>query len=341
MSMDVNLQGVVVSTRIRLARNLANYPFPHKIKKRESAYEIAELLKIPLQHVGDFDFFYIHEKSEQELELLKENYLISQKLIDNRDIAAVFIDADEKMSVMVNEEDHLREQYYAEGFCLMKAYEYISGIDDIIGECIRFAYDDELGYLTACPTNLGTGMRASVMMFLPAISRSGMISELSAYVKSIGLTIRGVYGEGSGAEGCMYQISNEVTLGFDEGTILREVHDAVVKIVETEIRARKELYAEDPLEIQDVCGRAYGILTNCRRLSYAEFVRLIADLKMGVCMGLFHMEKISALDDLIFSMRNYNIRRYFATDITQKEVDEMRAQKVRDRISALVQTGDD
>jgi protein arginine kinase len=333
--MDENLQSIVVSTRIRFARNLAGYPFPHKLDQRQ-AKEIAELLKIPLEQADDFQFSYTDEMPLPELELLKENYLISQKLIDNRDISALFINPDETMCVMVNEEDHIREQYCATGFCLWKAYEYVGGIDDLIGDCLRFAYDEKLGYLTACPTNLGTGMRASVMLFLPGITKCGMLAELSARIKAMGLTIRGVYGEGSQAEGYMYQVSNEVTLGFDEKRILKEVQDAVVKIAEVEVRARKELYTTDPVGVSDGCGRAYGILTNCRKISYGEFLQLMATLKTGVFMGLYKMTNISDLDELIISMRESNIRRYFAGELTAETVDEQRAQKVRQKIKELV-----
>lgn len=338
--MDENLQSVVVSTRIRFARNLAGYPFPHKIRDKRLAREIAELLKIPLEQADNFRFSYTNEMSQSDLDLLKENYLISQKLISNRDISAVFINPDETMSVMVNEEDHVREQYCATGFCLLKAYEYTSEIDDVIGECIRFAYDQELGYLTACPTNLGTGMRASVMLFLPGITKCKMLPELSARIKGMGLTIRGAYGEGSKTEGFMYQVSNEVTLGFDEKTILKEVQNAVIKIAEVEVRARKEMYTADPTGVRDTCGRAYGILTNCIRIGYDEFIKLISELKLGVFMGLYKMFQISDLDELIISMRESNIRRYFAGPLTDEEVNVQRAEKIRERIRELVSDGE-
>jgi protein arginine kinase len=333
--MDDNLQSIVVSTRIRFARNLAGYPFPHKLNKQQ-AREIAELMKIPLEEADDFQFSYTKDMPSSERELLKENYLISQKLIDNREISALFINPDETMCVMVNEEDHVREQYCATGYCLWKAYEYVSGIDDLIGDCLQFSYDQKLGFLTACPTNLGTGMRASVMLFLPGITKCNMLSELSARIRAMGLTIRGVYGEGSQAEGYMYQVSNEVTLGFDEKRILKEVQDAVVKIAEVEVRARKELYSTDPVGVEDECCRAYGILTNCRKISYSEFLQLIAALKTGVFMGLYKMTNIAELDELIISMRESNIRRYFAGDLTPQAVDEQRAQKVRQKIRSLL-----
>jgi protein arginine kinase len=168
-----------------------------------------------------------------------------------------------------------------------------------------------------------------------------MLAELSARIKAMGLTMRGVYGEGSQAEGYMYQVSNEVTLGFNERRILEEVRDAVVKIAEVEVRARRELYNTDPLGMEDECGRAYGILTNCRKISYGECLQLIATLKTGVFMGLYKMTNISELDELIISMREANIRRYFAGKLEAEMVDEQRAQKVRQKIKALVSDGEE
>lgn len=332
-----SLESVVISTRIRLARNLADYPFPHKlIKNREAAREIVDLLELPLNHIDSFQRFYLDEADEERLSLLKENYLISQSLIDHKGISAVYINQSETVSVMVNEEDHLREQYYTKGFQLYKAYEYLSGIDDLIGDCVQLAYDDRLGFLTACPTNLGTGLRASVMLFLPAMTRRGMLRELMEHMRRLGMTVRGVYGEGSSVEGYMYQISNEITLGPSEREILELVYDAVYKIAESEVRARKEMYADDPVGVRDACGRAYGVLTNCARLSYGEFLRLMADFKMGVSLGIYEVNKISELDDLVIGMRDSNIMRFFTGRLSGEELCVYRAEYVQKRLKEIL-----
>lgn len=334
------LESVVISTRIRLARNLADYPFPHKLLTRKAqAREICDLLELPLRHIDDFQRFYLDEADEEQLSLLKENYLISQSLINHKDISAVYINRPETVSVMINEEDHLREQYYTKGFQLYKAYEYLSGIDDVIGDCVKLAYDDKLGYLTACPTNLGTGLRASVMLFLPAMTRRGMMRELMEQMRRKGMTVRGVYGEGSTAEGYMYQISNEITLGPSEQEILEVVYAAVYTIAETEVRARKEMYEADPVGLRDVCGRAYGVLANCARLDNAEFLRLIADLKMGVSLGIYEVNKMSELDDLIIGMRDSNIMRFFTGRLTKEELCVYRAEYVQKRLKEILGNG--
>ncbi len=332
-----NLDSTVISTRIRLARNLADYPFPHKLAGGEQARRIVGLLDLPLRKIDTFHRLYMNETGADELEMLKENYLISQALIDKRDISAVYINQDENVSIMVNEEDHVREQYYIKGFHLFKGYEYLSGIDDVIGDCVKFAYDEKWGYLTACPTNLGTGLRASVMLFLPAITkRPELLSGLKERMQRQGLTVRGVYGEGSEADGYMYQISNEITLGFSEQEILEEVNEAVYRIVETEIRAREEMRDRDPVAVRDACGRAYGILTNCVKLDNREFLQLMAQFKLGVSMGLYNVDKMSDLDDLIISMRDTNISRFSKETLDREEREVYRAECVRAKLKELV-----
>lgn len=336
MNMD-NFESAVVSTRIRLARNLADYPFPHRLKSREQAREIVSLLRLPLSQIDSFRCIYVEETDEEELEMLKENYLISQALIDKREVGAVYINQEENISIMVNEEDHVREQYYIKGFQIFKGYEYLSGIDDVIGDCVRFAYDERLGYLTACPTNLGTGLRASVMLFLPAITRRpDLFGDLKDRMRRKGMVVRGVYGEGSNADGDMYQISNEITLGYSEQKILNEVSEAVFTVVETELRARKEMYEKDPLAVRDACGRAYGILTNCVTLSAKEFLKLMTQFKIGVSLGLYNVDKMSDLDDLIVGMRDSNITRFSKETLDLRGREQYRAECVQARLKELV-----
>lgn len=331
-----HLNSVVMSTRIRLARNIEGYSFPHRLKDKKTAREIAEMLAVPLNRIDSFRMYYVDEMSAQERKLFKENYLISQKLIDNSGISALFLNPDDTVSVMVNEEDHLREQYWSTGFCLPKAYQYLSGIDGMIGECVPFAYDRQLGYLTACPSNLGTGMRASVMLFLPALTKRKRMEGVFARARAMGMTVRGAYGEGSPSEGYMYQVSNEVTLGADEETILGEVREETLRLAEMELSARAEDFERDVVGAQDGCCRAYGILTHCERLSYPEFLRLISDLKTGACLGLFDEEKVAGLDELVITMRNSNINRYFETPLDEEALLCRRAKMAGRRIRELI-----
>lgn len=334
------IQTIVISTRIRLARNFASYPFPQKMDDAQAedvVYLVGHGLK-EFDSVDTFTKYDIKNLTKLEAMQLQEEYLISPALQESA-FGAAFVSKDRAISIMVNEEDHLREQYYTKGFQLYKAYEYLSGIDDVIGDCVKLAYDDKLGYLTACPTNLGTGLRASVMLFLPAMTRRGMMRELMEQMRRKGMTVRGVYGEGSTAEGYMYQISNEITLGPSEQEILEVVYAAVYTIAETEVRARKEMYEVDPVGLRDVCGRAYGVLANCARLDNAEFLRLIADLKMGVSLGIYEVNKMSELDDLIIGMRDSNIMRFFTGRLTKEELCVYRAEYVQKRLKEILGNG--
>ena len=267
----------------------------------------------------------------RELEMLKENYLISQALIDKRGVSAVYINQEENVSVMVNEEDHVREQYFTQGFDLKKAYERIAGIDDVISESIPFAFDDTFGYLTACPTNLGTGLRASVMLFLPAITRRGVMRTIMPQLTRLGLTVRGSFGEGSGSQGDLVQVSNEVTLGVSEEDILSVVEQSVGSVVELELMERARMKAEEGIVLKDKLCRSLGALENCCILEEREFMRRVADVKLGIALGYFSVgregeERMRELDDLAMSMRPANINRMNGAPLDARAQDIYRAE---------------
>ena len=269
--------------------------------------------------------------SDERAAFLMERYLISRDLVRNRAISAALVSRDESISVMLNEEDHVREQYFTKGFELKKAYERIAGIDDVISESIPFAFDDTFGYLTACPTNLGTGLRASVMLFLPAISRRGLMRTVMPQLTRLGLTVRGAFGEGSGSEGDLFQVSNEVTLGVSEEDILYVVESSVGYVVELELLERARMKAEDGIALKDRVRRAYGALTNCCILEVREFMRRVADLKLGIALGYFSAggegeERMRELDDLAMSMRPANINRLNGAPLDARAQDIYRAE---------------
>ncbi len=312
-------ESVAVSTRIRLARNFKDYPFPGRLLSdphaSEQAGEMIQLLAAELSGMEKFDLYEMCDVSDEKAAFLRERYLISRDLIRHKKISAALITRDESISVMINEEDHVREQYFMKGYDLKRAYERVSGIDDVISESIPFAYDETLGYLTACPTNLGTGLRASVMLFLPALARRGIMKGLIPDFARLGLTARGVYGEGSGTEGDLFQISNEITLGPSEEELLSAVEQATSLLVEMELRERSRMKAEEGVPLKDRVRRAYGILCNCCRLDEREFVRLLADLKLGIALGYFGLDaereddRMQLLDSLAVDMRPAGINR--------------------------------
>ena len=321
----VRYEDVAVSTRVRLARNFANHPFPNRLSDEKTAREIVRLIASDLNGVDSFQLYYMNAISDETAAFLKERYLISQDLINNRRISAALISRDESISVMINEEDHVREQYFMKGFDLHKAYERISGIDDIISESLPFAYDRELGYLTACPTNLGTGLRASVMLFLPALARRERMRKIAPAFKQLGLAVRGAFGEGSGAEGDLFQISNEITLGIAEEEILSTVSRAVTYLVKEEIKERLRMKAEERLTLCDRILRAYGALTHCLKIDAREFMQHMADVKLGVALDLFE-GNLEELDDLIIALRPANINRLNGAPLSREEQDIYRAE---------------
>ncbi len=328
--------GTLVSTRIRLARNLEGYPFPAHLKGEKQAKEIIRLISSGFNRLDDFVLYYMDGISEWEANALKENHLISPALMERRRLSAALINEDRSVSVMINEEDHLREQCILGGLRLDAAYRKISAIDGKIGRSIKFAYDEQLGYLTACPTNLGTGLRASVMLFLPALTINGSIREVVRSISRLGLTVRGVYGEGSEAEGYMYQVSNEVTLGVSEDEIISQVDEVARKLRSLESAERQRLKSgKSRLEVMDKCMRAYGVITNCAVLSSGELIALAADVKLGACLGFIPIREVSAIDELVMRMRPYNINLSAGRDLSPGERDVYRAEFVSSYIKKI------
>lgn len=341
-----HIDSTVVSSRIRLARNLADYPFPNRLSGVSQAKEIIRKVSAAASRCREFKLYYMDEISESVALSLRDDHLISAELVANKKYGAALIDegdsdsfgdgrAADKISVMINEEDHLREQYIAKGLNLETAYLRISEMDDALSRNIRFAYDAKLGYLTACPTNLGTGLRASVMLFLPGLTRMNKMNKLIREISRLGHTVRGVYGEGSAAEGYMYQISNEVTLGVSEDYILSEVKKAVLEIVNMETQARRALLSEDYIGVKDGCRRAFGILLYCETISFGEFLKYMPDVKLGAALGFVPIENFSGLDDLIEALRPANISLLSDERLSAAERDILRAEKCREGLKAL------
>ena len=328
---------VVASSRIRLARNLNGYPFPSRLKNDKQAKEIIRAVSSAINKVDDFRLYYMDGISEEEALNLVENHLVSPLLLKRPHHSAAVINRNRNVSIMINEEDHLREQCIEKGFALREAYAVMSDKDNTIARSIQFAYDEELGYLTACPTNLGTGLRASVMLFLPALTISDFMPRVIRSATRLGLTVRGMYGEGSRAEGYMYQLSNEVTLGVTEEEILSQVEQVVKKVSEMELSERRRLASgERALRIKDTCLRAYGILTNCALISGEEFEKLCADLKLGVCLGYFQAQSIGWIDDLIIKMKPSNITMLSGHKLSPQERDGFRAGYIQKSIKDML-----
>lgn len=334
------IQTIVTSTRIRLARNLSAYPFPDKLDKK-LASEIVYLVGEELGKVDDFEKCDMGRFDKTQATLLQEQHLISPALIRRKGLAAAFISSDKSISVMVNEEDHLREQYIYKGFDLYKAYERISGIDDGLGQSLDFAYDEKLGYLTACPSNLGTGMRASVMMFLPGLEYNGELKKLIPTLKAGGLTVRGVFGEGTDAEGYSYQVSNERTLGVSEGELLDQMIRMTMTLCDLELRGREQMLSQKKISLRDSCLRAYGTLTNCAVLTLKELTEGMVKVRLGMALDFFKPRNVQDFNDFMADMRPASFRLENGLQkASEAECDLMRAEIVHKVLPELIQRVD-
>ena len=242
---EQNDNDIVVSTRVRLARNILKYPFPNAMDKEtlKKAREETESAVMGSNSTlsKDFKVYHMDETDDVKKLVLAEKHLISPELLNKKE-ASVLINSDESMSVMIMEEDHLRLQVIMGGLKLDEAYELANKVDDVIDENVQYAFDADFGYLTSCPTNTGTGLRASVMMHLPALTMTNSIQRIASSAGSLGIAVRGMYGEGSKAYGSLYQISNQVTMGLSEKEIVEKVKNIVSQIKEHEIQARKKIF---------------------------------------------------------------------------------------------------
>lgn len=325
--------GNIIMSRVRLARNFKNYPF--KITDPKQAKEVVKTINRALVKTDTFNLYFVSNLDQTKLEAMKERHLISQNLIDNKFSGAMLINADESLSIMIHEEDVLREQCFMKGLRLSEAYKKLSVIDDAIENSIDFAYSEKFGYLTACPTNLGTGLRASVMLFLPALTESGQIKDLVLEAEKLGLTVRGVYGEGSKGEGYMYQISNEVTLGISEYDIIKTTTETVEQICLAERRQMEKLFLKHELKTMDKARRSFGVLTNAVMLDYSDFLDHIAWVKLGAMMGLIDIDDVEAIDDLIISVRPQSLSEQYGKKLSAIDRDLFRAKVVATKLLKL------
>ncbi len=292
----------VISSRIRLARSVQGLPFPRKMQGENHNLQ-DEIYGAYLATNGVFDARVrrISELTKSQKKALIERHIISLNLANNEQNGAVIVDGGNTgFSVMINEEDHIREQCVVDGFDLRTASNRLDVYDTNLMKNLPIAYDKELGFLTACPTNVGTGMRASVMLFLPALGREGAIDDtLAVFKQRYGLTVRGVFGEGSESTGDLYQISNSRTLGIDEWTTIKQVEEAVKKMCYCERVALERLVVEKGKTLLDEISRSYDFLREATSLEYSEFFEEISNLKLGIILGVLPLKlKTSQIDKL-------------------------------------------
>ncbi len=319
---------IVLSSRIRLARNLSGIPFPSRMTNLERAELNAKVKKAILESNTPFakslKYIDMRDVPETQKYAMVERHIISPEFAKLKSDSAVILSPDESISIMIGEEDHIRIQVISSGLQLTEAYDVAERIDNLLHGYLQFAFDSNLGFLTECPTNLGTGLRASVMLHLPALENSGEIEELSSSIAKIGFTVRGMYGEGSKSAAALYQISNQVTLGLSEKNALENLNIITTQFMEKELESRKKI---DTISLKDICFRALAILQNARVLSSSEMMQLISRVKLGQSMGILKIDvlpiKVLVEAQPFMLMQKYGI-------LEPKDRDIYRANMVRE-----------
>lgn len=323
----------VLSSRIRFARNLADYPFGSRLSP-EKATEIIEKIS-PILEKGGFEKIDFTRISRTEALSYVEKHYVSREFAEKTTPHALMLNEPCGYAVMLCEEDHMRMQCILPGLALEEAYASLCKLDDLIDESFEVAYDEELGYLTHCPTNLGTGMRASVMMFLPALTMAGRISGLANQLSKIGLTMRGLYGEGTASQGSIYQISNQITLGITEEDSIKKLKDVIKQLNESEKELRKLITEGKNPELIDRICRAEGTLRHAFMLSSSEFISLFADVRLGVSLGIIKDIDPKTLGELFIEMMPATLILSEGDRQTgRKERDILRAKRIKERLNS-------
>jgi len=332
------LGDVVLSSRIRLARNLADSPFPSNMNDSIADAVVqrvrASILGDSSPVKDDYQFLAMKDFSPRDRQVMVEKHLASPDLMEHAERAALLVDKSEQISIMINEEDHIRLQCICPGYQLDEAWRSLDNIDDIIEAQLPYSYDENLGYLTCCPTNIGTGMRASIMMHLPGLVITGNMNSIIQAISKIGLTVRGLYGEGSEALGNIYQISNQVTLGISEEDIIINLKAIAQQIIEKERMARKALIENGGIKFEDNVWRALGVLTHAQIIDIREFMTLISQVRVGVDMGIIKGVSRKKLTEIMILGQPAHLSKYYQEELASasKDLDIIRAKMVREKL---------
>ena len=328
---------IVISSRVRLARNLRHRAFPGWAKKAERL-AILEQVKPAVEELPDMQDAFsesLQELAELDKRVLVERHLISREHAAKGSGSAVVVNKRQTLSIMLNEEDHLRMQSIRSGLQLKQAFKLVDKIDSALENKLEFAYDQRLGYLTACPTNVGTGMRASAMLHLPGLVLSELINQVVQAVSKIGLAVRGLYGEGTEAMGNLFQISNQVTLGEKEDEIVARLTKVIETIIGKEHDARQVLIQKKSNTLWDQIGRAYGVLTYAHAMSSKEALNLLSIIKLGVDLGAFPEDRRLPIDQLFIDTQPAHLQKSSEQKLSAEERDHLRAQIIRERLKVF------
>lgn len=335
MSDDGPDSDIVISSRVRIARNLSGHPFPMLATNQQSREILERVLGAvggeQLQSLGQFDRYPLADLNDLEKRVLVEKHLISPALANESRNGAVILSRNESVSIMINEEDHLRIQCLYPGFQVKEAWQAASSIDDLFEASLDYAFDERRGYLTSCPTNVGTGIRASVMMHLPALVLTQQINRILSAITQVGLAVRGLYGEGSEAIGNLFQISNQITLGQSEEEIIDNLHSVAKQIIEHEKAARERLLAESAIRVEDRIHRSYGILSHASIMDSKEAAQRLSDVRLGIDLGMIQNVSPKVMNELLVLTQPGFLQQTFDEKMGTEQRDIRRAQLIREQ----------
>ncbi|WP_124726369.1 protein arginine kinase [Staphylospora marina] len=329
---------IVFSSRVRIARNLRGLPFP-MLATASQAEEVARRVEEAVRNAAnrhpllqDAVFVKMNDLTDLERRVLVEKHLISPMLAEESRHGAVILSRDESVSIMINEEDHIRIQVLYPGLQPEKAWEAASSIDDWLEQYLPFAFDEDTGYLTSCPTNVGTGIRSSVMVHLPALAMTQQLGRLFPAITQVGLAVRGIYGEGSEALGQLYQVSNQVTLGQSEEEIIDNLQGVVRQMIEHEQAARRKLLELSRVQLDDRVHRSYGILAHSRIIDSKEAMMRLSDVRLGIDLGLIRGVSANVMNELMVMTQPGFLQQYAGQRLSAEQRDVRRAKLIRERL---------
>ena len=328
---------IVISSRVRLARNLEEFPFPHWASKAqgEEVLKKIENAKATIDFLKSATTFKLAELDNVDKQFLVERHLMSHEHAQKKNSKAVVIDDDEIIAIMVNEEDHLRIQVMQSGFNLFEAWGIINRIDDTLSKELNFAFLSQWGYLTACPTNTGTGMRGSVMLHLPALVMTRQINRVLAAISKLSFTTRGLYGEGTQATGNFFQISNQVSLGHSEEEIIENINGLIKQIIEQENQGREVLLSQSKALLEDRINRSFGILKSAHIISSQETIELLSMVRLGSDLGMVADVDRSRINELFIITQPAHLQKLENKKITSQDRDMKRAELVRSKLGKV------
>jgi protein arginine kinase len=336
MSADGPDSDIVMSTRIRLARNFNEFTFPTLFSNEEANGVISTIVEMakstPLNELGQYELLKIDQLQPVQKRVLVEKHLISPQLAEHAVNGACLLSENEEISIMINEEDHIRIQCLFPGLQLTEALTIANVVDDWIEGNVNYAFDEQYGYLTSCPTNVGTGLRASVMMHLPGLILTQQINRIIPAINQLGLVVRGIYGEGSEALGNIFQISNQITLGKSEEEIVEDLKSVVKQLISQERSARDALAKTLNIELEDRVFRSLGVLENSRILESKEAAKCLSDVRLGIDMGYINNIPKSILNELMILTQPGFLQQYAGGPLRPNERDIRRAALIRDRL---------